>query len=284
MNHSEFDLLQFFAEDAGGTGAAPAAGGTEGTTGADQNTAEKQENEAVSPAAAGQDVYAEFDALVGKGGKYADAYAKKLQSSFDKRYKEFKAAEDKALRLSQFRDTVAGDYAGVNPDDIDALEEAYLKDQRRFAQRAVETGESAEKLANDDYMSRKLKQYEEREKREKASKAKQDEAQRFYNALAKQEQEMAKKYEGFNLEKELRNDRFKAMLKANVPMEDAYFAAHRSEMLKKTVAEVKNATLQSVAAKGTRPAETASSASAPTTAQVDYSKLSRRDFMKIWNS
>ena len=133
-------------------------------------------------------------------------------------------------------------------------------------------------------LENKLKQYEEREKRERASKAKRDEAQRFYNALAKQEQEMAKKYEGFNLEKELQDDRFKAMLKANVPMEDAYFAAHRSEMLKKTVAEAKNATLQSVAAKGTRPAETASSASAPTTAQVDYSKLSRRDFMKIWNS
>ena len=133
-------------------------------------------------------------------------------------------------------------------------------------------------------MSRKLKQYEEREKREKAAAAKQNEAQRFYNALAKQEQEMAKKYEGFNLEAELRNPVFKSMLKANVPMEDAYFAAHRSEMLKKAVTEAKSATLQSVAAKGTRPAETASSASAPTTAKVDYAKMSRRDFMKIWNS
>lgn len=284
MNHSEFDLLQFFAEDAGGTGAAPAAGGTESTTGADRNTAEKQENEAVNPAAAGQDVYAEFDALVGEGGKYAGAYARKMQSGFDKRYKEFKATEEREQRLSRFRDTVAGDYAGVNPDDIDALEEAYLKDQRRFAQRAVETGESAEKLANDDYMSRKLKQYEEREKREKAATAKQNEARRFYNVLAKQEQEMAKKYEGFNLEAELHNPVFKSMLKANVPMEDAYFAAHRSEMLKKAVTEAKSATLQSIAAKGTRPEETASSASAPTTAKVDYSKMSRRDFMKIWNS
>lgn len=284
MDHSEFDLLQLFAEGAEGTGAAPDAGGTESTTGADQNTAEEEKNEAVSPAAAGQDVYAEFDALVGKGGKYADAYAKKMQSGFDKRYKAFKAAEEREQRLSRFRDTVAGDYAGVDPDDIDALEEAYLKDQRRFAQRAVETGESAEKLANDDYMSRKLKQYEEREKQERASKAKQDEAQRFYNALAKQEREMAKKYEGFDLEKELQNPVFKAMLKASVPMEDAYFAAHRSEMLKKTVAEAKSATLQSVAAKGARPAETASSASAPATAQVDYARMSRRDFMKIWNS
>ena len=104
----------------------PPPGGTEGTTGADQNTAEEK-NEAVNPAAAGQDIYAEFDALVGKGGKYADAYARKMQSGFDKRYKEFKATEEREQRLSRFRDTVAGDYAGVNPDDIDALEEAYLK-------------------------------------------------------------------------------------------------------------------------------------------------------------
>ena len=269
MNYSKFALLQLFADGGEGAGAAPAAEGTTGVS---------------TPAAAGQDLNAEFDALVGKGGKYADAFNRKMQAGFDKRYKEFKETEEKAERLAHFRDTVAGDYDGVNPDDIDALEEAYLKDQRRFAQRAVETGESAEKLANDDYMSRKLKQYEEREKREKASKAKQAEAQRFYNAISKQEQEMAKKYEGFNLETELKNPNFVSMLKANVPMEDAYFAVHRSELLGNAVSAAKSATLQSISAKGTRPPEAASSSTTPTPAKVDYSKMSRKDFMKIWNS
>ena len=95
---------------------------------------------------------------------------------------------------------------------------------------------------------------------------------------------MAKKYEGFNLETELKNPNFVSMLKANVPMEDAYFAVHRSELLGNAVSAAKSATLQSISAKGTRPPEAASSSTTPTPANVDYSKMSRKDFMKIWNS
>lgn len=269
MDNQKYAMLQLFADGGDGAGAAPAA---EGTTGASTS------------AAAGQDIDAEFEQLTAKGGKYADAFNKKVQRGFNERYKGFSETKEKAARLERFRDTIAADYKGVDANDIDALEDAYLSDARRFAGKAMETGKSAEDLAKEDRMTRKLKNYEEREKREKTVKAQEAEAKRFYDSLISQEQEMAKKFEGFRLERELENPTFRAMVKVGASLEDAYFAVHREELMEKTVTDAKNATLATVAAKGNRPAEAAASSATPTPAKVDYSKMPRADFMKLWNS
>lgn len=269
MNNHKYAMLQLFADGGDGAGAAPAA---EGTTGATET------------AAAGQDIYAEFEQLTAKGGKYADAFNKKVQRGFNERYKGISETKEKAARLERFRDTIAADYKGVDANDIDALEDAYLSDARRFTEKAAETGKSAEDLAKEDRMTRKLKNYEEREKRENAAKAKEAEARRFYDSLISQEQDMAKKFDGFRLDKELENPMFRAMVKVGATLEDAYFAVHREELMQKTVSDAKNATLASVAAKGNRPAEAAASSAAPAPAKVDYSKMSRKEFMRVWNS
>ena len=267
--------LQLFSESGAasdGAGAAPAAEGTEGTTG--ENTA----------AAAGQeDVFSEFEALTAKDGKYAEAFQKKLQQSFNKRYAEFKETEGKAERLEKFKNAVASDYADVDANDIDALEKAYLTDARRFADKAFETGKTAQELAKDDYMSRKLKEYEEREATEKARRAKEAEARKFYGAVARQERDMMKKYAGFNLETELQNNAFRAMVKSGVPLEDAYFAVHRADLMQKAVNDAKNATIQTIAQRGTRETESAAGGTPPAVSKVDFSTLSRKEFMKIFN-
>lgn len=268
MAQTKYTLLQLFADGADGSGAAPAA---EGTTGAS------------TPAAAGQDIDAEFEALVAKGGKYADAFARKAQASFDQRYKGFKATEKKAARLERFAQTVAGDYK-VDAADVDALEDAYLSDARRFAEKSAETGRSAEDLAKEDRMSRKLKEYEEREKRENAQKAQEAEARRFYDSLVRQEAAMRKQFPDFRLDRELEDQTFRLLVKSGAKLEDAYFAVHHAELMAQTASDAKNATLASVAAKGSRPAEAAASSATPTPAKVDYSKMPRADFMKLWNS
>lgn len=270
MNNQKHALLQLFADGEAGTGAAPAA---EGQTGAS------------SPAvAARENTDEEFEKLTAKGGKYADAFNKKVQRGFNERYKSFSEMKEKAARLEKFRDTIAADYAGVDASDLDALEDAYLSDARRFSEKAMETGKSAEDLAREDRMSRKLKQYEEREKRDRAARAKEAEAKRFYDALVLEEQEMGKRYADFSLNAELENPAFRTLVKGGASLEDAYFAIHRKELMQKAVGDAKSATLAAVAAKGTRPAEAASSAeSAPAPAKVDYTKLSRKDFMRIWN-
>ena len=269
MAQTKYTLLQLFAEGADGSGAAPAA---EGTTGAS------------TPAAAGQDIDAEFEQLTAKGGKYADAFNKKVQRGFNERYKGFSETKEKAARLERFRDTIAADYKGVDANDIDALEDAYLSDARRFAGKAMETGKSAEDLAKEDRMSRKLKEYEEREKRENAQKAQDAEARRFYDSLVRQEAAMRKQFPDFRLDRELEDQTFRLLVKSGAKLEDAYFAVHRAELMAQTASDAKSATLASVAAKGSRPAEAAASSATPTPAKVDYSKMPRADFMKLWNS
>ena len=74
------------------------------------------------------------------------------------------------------------------------------------------------------------------------------------------------------------------LVKSGAKLEDAYFAVHHAELMAQTASAAKNATLASVAAKGSRPAEAAASSATPTPAKVDYSKMPRADFMKLWNS
>ena len=286
----DFDCLQMFAEAADSSGAGVPTGenaaGTptpdaEGQAGADTPLCER--TAATDSADAGRNADAEFEALVGKGGKYAEAFAKRAQASFNKRYAGFKATEEKAQRLERFKNAVASDYSDVDANDLDALEKAYLTDAKRFSARAMETGESAEELAKNDYMNRKLKELEEREKVEKSRRARDAEARKFYSAVAKQEQAMTKKYAGFNLEDELQNEVFRALVMSNVPLEEAYWAVHREELTNKAISDAKNATVQSIAAKGTRPPEAAAASSVPAVSKVDYSKMSRKEFMKIFN-
>lgn len=265
------ELLQLFGESADGaqTGVAPAAEGTTGAT----NTAVAEQ----------VDVDAEFDALVAKGGKYADAFNRKAQANFNGRYKEFKQTEERANALQRFVDTIAGDYADVDKNDLDALEKAYLTDERRFADKAYESGKSAKEMANDDYTQRRLAKYEADAKAEKERKRAKAEAEKFYEGIAKQEKEMLKKYPDFNLNSELLSDDFKNFVKNGASLEAAYWATHKDDLVGKVVKQAQTATADAIAKKGNRPVENAASTNSPSVSKVDISKLSYKEFMKFWN-
>ena len=108
-------------------------------------------------------------------------------------------------------------------------------------------------------------------------------AREFRANMHAQEAEMKKAYPDFDLGKEMKNPKMQSLLASGVSLEDAYHAIHHKELLQKTAEEAKNATVSSIAAKGTRVSEGASSATVPATTKTDFSKMSRAEFMKIFN-
>lgn len=261
-------LLQLFAEGGDGTGAPPAA---EGQTGE-------------APAAAGQEETAEeaFARFIDKYGEDAKPLTDHHQKNFNKKYATFKEAERQAKRLSAFRDVVAKRY-GVDGNDIDALENAFLSDEKYYEERAFAEGRTAKDISTQEIQQLKINRLEEQISEENKRKTLEKKAREFRANMHAQEAEMKKAYPDFDLGKEMKNPKMQSLLASGVSLEDAYHAIHHKELLQKTAEEAKNATVSSIAAKGTRVSEGASSATVPATTKTDFSKMSRAEFMKIFN-
>lgn len=277
-------LLQLFAEG-GGAGDTPA---TEGEVGDNVHYAGTQKSATGSlgepPSAAAvqtEDLEGEFAALIGKDGKYADAYRKQMQKSFNKRFAAFKDTEAKALRLDGFMKTVAMRYPEVDASDPDALEEAFLNDTRFYDDRA-KTGEDAA-LPQAEKKDMKLERLEAETEKQKKLKAREDLAKRFRAGLAVQEIQMKKAFPNFNFAEEIKNPRMWEKLSRGESLRDAYIAIHHDELLANAVSGAKKATVSSIAHGSARVSEGAASISVPTVTRTDFSKLSRKEFMDIYN-
>lgn len=270
FNYFNAALLQLFAEGGNGTGESPAA---EGTTG-------------VAPAAAGQEETAEeaFAKFTQKYGEDAKPLRDHHQKNFGKKYATFKETEARAQRLDGFLKTVAMRYPDVDASDTDALEEAFINDTRFHDKRAYETGEDAKTLLDAEKKDMRLAKLEAKDKAEKAQKAQAEAAEKFRANLAAQEKEMKKAYPDFNLTDELKNPKMWDKLRRGEPLRDAYIALHHDELLQKAIGDTKTATVNSIASGTSRVSEGASSASVPAVSKTDFSKLSRKEFMKIYNS
>ena len=263
------DLLQLFADGGAGTGESPAA---EGTTGE-------------APAAAGQEETAEeaFARFTEKYGEDAKPLRDHHQKNFGKKYATFKETEARAQRLDGFMKTVAMRYPDVDATNPDALEEAFLNDTRFHDKRAYETGEDAKTLLDAEKKDMELAKLRAKDKAEKVQKEKEAAAKRFHEQIIAQEKELKKKYPDFSFEEEIKNPEMRKKLGGGYSLEDAYRSVHYDEFLQKAVTDAKAATVSSIASGSTRPSEGAAAAAAPSTAKVDYSKMSNEEFMEIYN-
>lgn len=263
------EWLQLFGE-APASGEAPAAEVTGDTT---------------APAAEEtEDVEGDFAKLTSKGGKYAEAYQKQMQKAFDKRYKGFKETEAKAIRLDDFVKTVAMRYPNVDASDLDALEEAYMSDTRFHDKRAWETGEDAKALAEAEKKDLELRKLKAQNEAEKQRKKQAELTEQFRAKLAQQEKDLKKDFPDLDIVEEIKNPKMWEKLRRGEPLRDAYIAIHHDELLKAAVEGAKTAVVDSIARGNTRPKEGSSSASVPVQANTDFANLSKKDFMKIWNS
>ena len=263
-----FEALQLFAE---GTGESPAAEGQAGET-------------APSAAEEVEDIEGDFAKLTGKGGKYAEAYQKATQNLINQRFAKARDTEAKAHRQSDFIETIAMRYPNVDASDIDALEAAFINDTRFSDRQAFETGEDVEKLAKVDADQLELKKLKAKNAAEKQAKAKKQAAIEFRSNLVAQEAEMKKAFPDFDLDKELDNPKMWAKLTRGEPLRDAYVAVHYDELQKKIATDAKTATVNSIAQGSTRVNESSASKGAPAATKTDFSRMSRADFMKIYNS
>lgn len=245
--------------------------------GADESAAETQEaEEEQSP-----DLDAEFEALIKKGGKYAEVYEKKFRSALSGRMKENKEQEENRNKQMQVIQKIAQVY-GKDADDIDGINAAIDADDNFYSQAAMDAGMSVEAFKELNQIRAENAAF----KKAQQEQIQRAEAEKTYNRWMAESEEVKKLYPNFDLNFEVANNRlFSDLLRNGVPVLNAFQSAHIEEIIPMHMqAAAKGAEQKlskSIAANNARPTENAGSRGATATARRDVASLSDEELDEI---
>ena len=211
-------------------------------------------------------------------GEYKDIYTEKFQQAFNRRFKETKGLEESLTAQKPIMDMLMQRYT---IGDMGKLQQALEEDKSYWEGAAEEAGMTVEQYQAMQKLERENAELKRiREKQEGEQKVQQQVA-----AWVKDGEQVKAMYPSFNLQAELQNKEFVGLLKANVPMMQAYKLMHMDEIeaaTAKQAAQTASAQMQAnLKAKAARPSENGTSHQSAVIVKNDVSNLSRADRMEI---
>lgn len=271
--------LQLFAEGGdGGTGA-------EGTTGVSAPAAEVQTTGDNTPAAEVKDRNAEFEALI--KGEYKDLYDQRMQETVKNR---LKGAKENEARLKENESKLAalaptlemlGKKYGVDPSDIAALSKAIEDDDSYYEEEALEKGISVQQLKE----MRKVQKENAILRQEKEERERNDNARQLYNRWMTEAQSTKEVYPSFDMETEMKNQKFVDLLRSNIDVRTAFEVIHRDEIIpaamQYTAKTVKERMANDIAANGARPVENGNASQSAAQTKNDVSQFTKEQRAEI---
>ena len=216
-------------------------------------------------------------------GRWKDFYTQDTQRMINTRFRETKGLQEYQNSVQPLVDMLASKY-NVDSKDPAKIIKA-LEDDNTYWESA------AEEAGYDDVNVYKEVQ---RLKRENAAFQKAAQQQRGQQAAQQQlsewyaqAEELKKIYPSFNLEKEAQSAQFMSMLRARVPVKQAYEVLHLDEIQRQTAgtaaATAEKRVTENIRARGTRPRENGASGQGnPIQVRSDPSKYTRADVLEIF--
>ena len=284
--------LQLFAEGAGAGdgGTAQGQGATEAaalpqTKGAKSNPLANVKygiQEEAAPAAEVQtestvaqpDRNAEFEKLI--KGEYKDLYDARVQDTIQKRLKSSKETVDRYNALTPTLEMLAKKY-GVDASDIESLNKAIQEDDSYYEEEALEKGITVQQLKE----IRKMERENAELKAQMEEAQRQENGKKLYAAWMQQADETKKVYPSFNIQTEMNNPQFLALLRSNIDVRTAYEVTHKDEIIQGamqfTAQTVESKLAKKIASNGSRPSENGMSSQSASVVKSDVSQLSRKD-------
>ena len=251
--------------------------------------AKMQQHDAGAAGKGGEDLKKEFLDLV--NGKYKDVYTAETQRIINRRFGEEKAKDKKLADSQPIIDTLMRHY-GVTDGDMSKLRAAFEGDAAinsvLYNAEAESMGMSVEQYR--EYA--RMQQENEALKRQEEDRQRQQKADETYNDWIRQASELVGtadapgEYPDFDLKHEVaENPRFIAMLRAGVPVKDAYEVSHLGDIqarsAAKAAAEMEKRVMDNVRAKGMRPNENGTTSQPGVIVKSDPSKFTKADRAEI---
>lgn len=254
----------------------PVDGEGESQVGTDTG-AEGQTQVASTGAETVESLEAEFNQLIGKGGKYEQLYGQNVQKAINSR---FKNAQDWQSQLEATNDAIGILYSKYNLDvgDIEGLKNAIAGDDDLISSAAEREG-----FTVDAYRENLNLRTEAAKGRALAESIRQEtERRETFERWDREAEAMKQAFPNFNLEAELGNEAFVAALDRVGNVQDAFMIAHVQDILSGAMANGQQRTIQNLQAQAARPAENGVSHQAAVQRKTDPSKLTDEDMDKIF--
>jgi hypothetical protein len=218
-----------------------------------------------------------------KSDDYKEEHEAYMKSAIGDRLKKYKGMEEMNSTQKALLDIVANKY-GVNPESETYLQELAQKieaDDSYYEKYAMEHDISAEEARRIVTMERKAAQYD----AEQEARVKQEQARQQIMTLRKNAESTKRQFPNFDLETEMKNEKFRRLCAVNNgDTTAAYMACHWNEIIPATVQmasqQIQAQTAQAVASNKARPIENGISSTAPSVVQQDFRNMSLVDLRK----
>lgn len=242
---------------------------------------EAEHKNSASDATESEDLDAEFDELI--KGKYKAQYETKFKDAMSKRFRNQSDLQTQLDEIAPIKQMLMEKYGAG--DDWNAIRQAIENDDSYYEQEADERGIPVEVLKElkktereNEILNSQMREAENRRK-----------ADEVYSRWAEQSEKLKEKYPDFDLETELQNPVFKAMLsnpRMETSVEQAYISAHYDELMASGMAYATKKAMQSavdnIISRKSRPSENGvSSGSVGVVTKTDPSKFTSADLAEI---
>ncbi len=198
-----------------------------------------QQPEGDTPSPAPEDKSQAFSDLI--RGEYKDCYAKEVQRILDRRFREQKTKDSKSqpiLNRLMERYGVA---------DLDQLGHAVEQDSSFDQQAATKAGLSVEQYQELKTLQRENANLKEIHGRQAAK----SQLQQWQQDGAK----VSQIYPEFQLAQEVQNPQFRSLLKAGIPLQQAYEVLHIADIKANMAGKIQQNVVENIRLKGSRPME-----------------------------
>ena len=216
-------------------------------------------------------------------GEFKDLYTQDTQRIINSRFKETKSLEKQLEDSKPVLDLMCQRYQ-IEGGDMAKLLQAVENDNEYWAAAAEEAGMTVESYKELQRYKRENAAFLEAERRRKG----QESADRQFAQWARETAELQQLYPSFDLQKELENEQFRYLIsnaKTPVPLRHAYEVVHMDEIkagiAKMQAQATEKQVVDSIRARGTRPAENGTTSQSAFQVRDDVGKLSKKDFADI---
>ena len=205
-------------------------------------------------------------------------FSERFQEKFNKRYAPIRKQLNAANSVMEM---LATKYGIEDSKNIEAITKALEEDDMLYAERAEANGRTIDEQRQWDMLERENRMY--REQRQQAERSEQ--IQRQMDEWDQQSKNLKQLFPTFNLDQELQNPEFEQALRSGLSMERAFYAVHGEEIfsgaMQNTAQEVRQATVQDMAARRGRPKENAMGSQASAHVSKDVHKLTKQERAEI---
>lgn len=213
-------------------------------------------------------------------GEYKDLYTEDVHRIINQRFRETKTLEQRVSDYQPIIDMLQSRYK-IKDGDAKALQEALDDDVDFWADEAAEMGMSDEAYKQYRRMERTTKAALEADRQRQGRERAEAQLQQWYGEA----QQVKAKYPDFDLNAEVQNPQFRALLQSHVPMEHAYKVLHMDEIVNQermtTAAATEERVVANVRARGARPKEAGNATSSAFVTKPDVNKLTKADRAEI---